>query len=185
MVKKTFLLFVSLVLLLCSGMSTVRAAPPEITADSALVMEDSTGQVIYEINGYERRPTASTTKILTAMVALENADLNETVEVSEVAAATGGSSMWLKAGEKLTMEELLYGLMLPSGNDAAVAIAEHVAGSVPEFMEKMNLRADELGARNTYFQNPHGLPDDNHFTTAYDLCVISRTGFKNPCSVRL
>lgn len=150
-----------------------------VTAKSAILIEASTGRVLYEKNAFERMPMASTTKIMTAILAIENSNLSDTVVVSPKASDVGESSIWLAAGEKMTMSDMLFGLMLASGNDAAVAIAEHVAGSVDEFSQMMNAKAKEIGAYNTNFCNPNGLPIDDHYTTAYDLALISAYAMKN------
>ena len=123
---------------------------------------------------------ASITKVMTALIALENGNLNDIVTVSKSARNVEGSSIWLEEGEKLTLEDLLYGLMLNSGNDAAVAIAEHIAGSVPEFVKLMNDKVRKMGLKNTSFDNPHGLDSENHYTTAYDFAQITREAMKNP-----
>ena len=122
---------------------------------------------------------ASTTKIMTGLLACESGKLDKTVKVSPLASGTEGSSLWLKIGEKQTLENLTYGLMLKSGNDAAVAIAEYLGGSVDAFALLMNKRAREIGAVNTNFVNPHGLDADGHYTTAYDLALIAREAMKN------
>lgn len=151
----------------------------QLTAKSAVLIEASTGRILYEKNAYEKRPMASTTKIMTAILAIENCNLNDTVVVGPNASGVGGSSIWLSAGEKISLSDMLYGLMLASGNDAAVAIAEHVAGSVDKFVAMMNQKAKEIGAYNTNFSNPNGLPIENHYTTAYDLAIISAYAMKN------
>jgi len=148
-------------------------------AVSAIVIEEETGIVLYEKNAAAPLPMASTTKIMTALVALEECALEELVTAGKNAFGVPGTSIYLEQGESLSMEQLLYGLMLASGNDAAVAIAEHVAGSVERFCEMMNARAVEIGCQNTHFSTPHGLPADNHFTTAHDLALISREAMKN------
>ena len=122
---------------------------------------------------------ASTTKIMTAITAIENAELGSMATVSPTAYGVEGSSMYLGLGEKLTLEELLWGLMLVSGNDAATAVAEHVSGSVQEFAELMNKTAQKIGAENSAFTNPHGLSDKNHYTTAHDLAKITAYALKN------
>lgn len=154
--------------------------PPPLTAAAALLMDWQTGQVLYERNGFVRRAPASTTKVMTAVLALEKGRLDDRVRVSQRAARTGGSSMHIKEGEVYTLRELLYGLLLNSGNDAAVAIAEHIGGSVEGFAEMMNRRARELGARSTHFVNPHGLHKPNHYSTAYDLALITRHALRHP-----
>lgn len=123
---------------------------------------------------------ASTTKIMTAILAIENSNLSDIVTVSPRASGIEGSSLYLAAGERLTMKQLLYGLMLRSGNDAAFAIAEHVGKSAEKFADMMNRKARELGAINTNFVNPHGLHHEDHYTTAYDLALISAYAMKNP-----
>ena len=150
-----------------------------ISAKSAVLIDSASGRVLYEHNAYEKLPMASTTKIMTGLLSCESGKLNKTVKASPFASGTEGSSLWLKTGEKLTLEELTYGLMLKSGNDAAVAIAEHLAGSVDAFALLMNKRAREIGAVNTNFVNPHGLDADGHYTTAYDLALIAREAMKN------
>ncbi|MGI6777001.1 MAG: D-alanyl-D-alanine carboxypeptidase family protein [Acetivibrionales bacterium] len=153
---------------------------PEIDASSAIVIDMETGRVLYEKNAYKRRAMASTTKIMTAIVALENGDVEDIVTVSKRAANIWGSKIHIKAGQKLKLRELLYGLMLNSGNDAAIAIAEHIGGSVEGFLDMMNKKAIELGAKNTCFKTPHGLDADGHYTTAYELAMITRYALKNP-----
>lgn len=150
-----------------------------ITARAAILMDRETGRVLWEKNAQLRLPMASTTKIMTAILALELGHEADIITVSGRAAATEGSSIWLEEGEQKTLEELLYGLMLRSGNDAAVAIAEHIAGSVEKFAALMNEKAAAIGATNTHFCNPHGLPDDRHYTTAYDLALITAYALQN------
>ncbi|MGI6085056.1 MAG: D-alanyl-D-alanine carboxypeptidase family protein [Acetivibrionales bacterium] len=153
---------------------------PVINARSALVMDFETGTVLYEKNAYLKRPMASTTKIMSAIVALENSDLEEDVLISGKAAGMGGSVMGLKKDTIVKMRDLLNGMLICSGNDAAVAIAEHIGGSVEGFCELMNKKAIEIGAFSTSFSNPHGLDEENHYTTAYDLAKITRYALKNP-----
>lgn len=128
---------------------------------------------------------ASTTKIMTTIVILEKADLNEKVTVSAKAGGTGGSRLGLKKGDKASVKNLLYGLMLRSGNDAAVALAEHVGGSVKEFAELMNEKAAELGLTNTHFVTPHGLDDPNHYTTALELAKLTDYAMDNETFARI
>ncbi len=150
-----------------------------VSAEYACVIDAQTGRVIYEKNAHTNHSMASTTKIMTALVALENGNLNDIVTVGKNAAGTEGTSLYLKVGDKLTLSELLYGLMLRSGNDAAIAIAEHIAGDVKTFAELMTSRAQTVGAKNTSFKNPNGLDEEGHFTTAYDLAIITREALKN------
>ena len=148
-------------------------------AVSAIVVEETTGRILYESNAHLPLPMASTTKIMTALIALENCALDEIVTAGHNAFGVPGTSIYLEEGEQLTMEQMLYGLMLSSGNDAAVAIAEHVAGGVDAFCSLMNNRALELGCEQTHFVTPHGLPAADHYTTAYDLAMISREAMQN------
>ncbi len=151
-----------------------------VSAASAVVIEAESGRVLYEKNAEDRRGMASTTKIMTAIVALEKGNPTDIVKISNHAANVEGSSMYLKAGEKITLENLVYGLMLVSGNDAATAIAEHISGSEEKFAALMNKKAKEIGANDTHFTNPHGLSDDEHYTTARDLAKIAAYGLENP-----
>ncbi|AOY77100.1 D-alanyl-D-alanine carboxypeptidase family protein [Clostridium formicaceticum] len=147
---------------------------------ASIVMDVETGRILYENNIYEQLPMASTTKIMTALLAIENIPEDKMVKIHPKAQGVEGSSIYLEANEKVRMIDLLYGLMLRSGNDAATAIAYEVSGSIEEFAQLMNLRAKEIGAKNTNFVNPHGLHDENHYTTAYDLALITREALKNP-----
>lgn len=152
----------------------------QTSAQSAVVMEINSGRVLFSKNADIRLPMASTTKIMTALVAVELCDIDEPVNIDKKAVGVEGSSVYLRLGETLTVKELLYGLMLRSGNDCAVALAIHVGGSIENFAELMNAKAAYLGLDNTHFVNPHGLHDDNHYTSAYDLAVISCEAMKNP-----
>lgn len=154
--------------------------PPKIEAGAAVVIDMKSGRVLYEKNAYSKRAIASTTKIMTAIIAIEKGDLADKVNVSKRAASIRGSTINLKAGEELTLEELLYGLMLRSGNDAAIAIAEHIGGSVEQFAAMMNKKAKELGLKNTQFVTPHGLDTPGHYSTAYELALIARYALNNP-----
>ena len=156
---------------------------PAIQATSVLLIEPTTGTVLYELNADETRYPASTTKIMTALVTLENADLAQqiTVEEGDFTHVTADSSVaGFKPGEVLTVEQLLYGLMLPSGNDASYILARAVAGDVDTFVQMMNDRAAEVGCTGTHFANPCGLHDDNHYTTARDLMRITQAAMANP-----
>lgn len=165
--------------------SAAMASEPATSARGAVLMEVETKRVLYQKNAHEKMPMASTTKIMTAIVALEKGNLSDIVTVSRTASGIEGSSIYLEVGEQLTLEQLLYGLMLRSGNDAAMAIAEHIGGSVDEFVKMMNQKAYELGAYNTNFVNPHGLHHQDHYTTAYDLALISAYAMKNPKFVEI
>ena len=152
----------------------------DISAKSAIVIENSTGKILYEKNAYEKLPMASTTKIMTALCAIENSDLNRLVKIDDRAVGIEGSSIYLAHGEVLTMSDLIYGVMLNSGNDAATAVAYEISGSVEEFAKLMNNTAKKIGAINTNFTNPSGLWEENHYTTAYDLALITSYALKNP-----
>lgn len=143
-------------------------------------MEFSNGQVLYAKEAHRRLPPASLTKVMTALLVLENADLDEVVVASKNAVNTPSSSIHLQEGEQIKVRDLLYALMLRSANDAAVALAEHVSGSVEKFAQQMNARAQAIGAKNTHFVNPHGLHDPQHLSTAYDLALIAKTAMENP-----
>ena len=150
-----------------------------VDAKAAVLIDADSGRVLYAKNENEMLPEASCTKIMTALVALENSSLDEDVTAGRNAHGVTGTSLYLSEGETLTMEQLLYGLMLRSGNDAAVAIAEHVAGSVSKFCEMMDRRAEEIGA-DAKFKNPHGLDADGHAASALGLAKIMREAMKNP-----
>ncbi|MBQ7779990.1 MAG: D-alanyl-D-alanine carboxypeptidase [Clostridia bacterium] len=150
-----------------------------VSASSAVLIEAESGRVLYEKDADKRRPMASTTKIMTALVALENADINMTVKIPKEAVGIEGSSLYLIEGETLTLHELLYALMLRSANDAAMAIAIAVGGSVSDFAEMMNEKAEEMGLTDTHFDNPHGLDSESHYTTAYELALITAEALKN------
>ncbi len=155
-------------------------APPTPLAEAALLGDEATGQVLWEKNAHERRAVASTTKIMTALLTLERADLDEEAVVSAAAAYTGGNMVGLTPGERLPVRDLLYGLLLNSGNDAATALAEHVAGSTDAFVAMMNAKAQALGMADTHFANPHGLDAEGHYSSAYDLWLLAREAMKNP-----
>jgi len=145
----------------------------KLTSTAAILMEQDTKRVLYGKNCRNKVKIASTTKVLTAIVAIENKSLNDMVTISKKAAGTGGSKVGLKSGSKVSLKSLMYGMLLKSGNDCAVAIAEHVGGNVEKFTEMMNKKAYEIGAKDTYCTNPHGLDTEGNFSTAYDLALIT------------
>lgn len=153
---------------------------PDINARSAIVIDFDSGRVLYEKNAYQKRPMASTTKIMTAIVALEYGNLDDIVTVSKNAASIWGSTIKLTSGEQLTLKELMYGLLMCSGNDAAIAIAEHIGGSVESFLIMMNNKAKDIGALNTNFTSPHGLDETGHYSTAYDMAIITKYALEIP-----
>jgi serine-type D-Ala-D-Ala carboxypeptidase (penicillin-binding protein 5/6) len=151
-----------------------------VSASSAVLLEQQSGRILYAKDAHEKKRIASITKIMTAILAIESGKLDETVKISEQAVRAEGSSIYLKPGEKIKLEDLVYGLMLRSGNDAAVAIAEHVGGSLDGFVYLMNQKAEEIGMENTHFANPHGLDDhENHLSTAYDMALLTQYAMFN------
>ncbi len=151
-----------------------------VSANGALLLEPTSGDIVYQKNANQKMPMASTTKIMTAIVAIENNQIDTLVKIPKEATSIEGSSIYLKEGEVFTIRELLYALLLESANDSAVALAYITAGGVDEFATLMNEKADELGLANTHFANPHGLDDDNHYTTPYDLAKLSSYAMSNP-----
>ncbi|MHB1381252.1 MAG: D-alanyl-D-alanine carboxypeptidase family protein [Thermoleophilia bacterium] len=160
--------------------------PPVIGARSVLLVNADNGQVLFSQNPDQMLPMASTTKIMTALIIIEDIeDLQQPVTVSQRAAEVGESSVWLTAGEQLTVEELLKAMLIQSGNDAAAALAEFDAGSIEAFAGKMNARAAELGMESTHFVNPHGLDDPEHYTTASDFIILAQEFRKHPELMRI
>lgn len=151
----------------------------EAGASAEIAMELQTGTVLSESNADIKLPMASTTKIMTAIIVVEDCNPEETFTVPDAAVGVEGSSIYLKKDEEINVKDLLYGLMLRSGNDAAAALAIHHSGSIDKFVEVMNARAKAIGANNTNFKNPSGLPDGEHCTTARDLCEIARYAMQN------
>lgn len=184
--RKSFLFILFVVAVTGMTTASAAAAPPLIMAEAAVVMVADTRQVLYAKNADSIMYPASTTKIMTLTVALEQGAADSVVTVGPQAAGCEGSSLELKAGDRLNLREAEYGMMLVSGNDAAEAIAESIAGSIPAFVELMNAKAQAIGATRTHFSNPHGLPDPvNHFTTAYDLALITAYGLQNPAFAQI
>lgn len=158
--------------------------PPTVSAKSAILFNARTGDIIYEKGKDDKAYPASTTKILTALITIEtlekyHSDISQKVKVPKEAVGVEGSSIYLKPNEEITIEDLLYGLMLRSGNDAATALAYIIGGTEENFVDMMNVRASELGCKNTHFTNPSGLFDENHYTTAFDMALISQAAMKN------
>lgn len=162
------------------SLSPVQAAVPTTSAVSAVLIDCETGRVLYQKNQNEQRLIASITKLMTALVAIESQpDLSQMITIKPEWTGAEGSSLYLKAGETLTMETLLYGLLLQSGNDAAVALAGFCAGDVTRFVERMNWRAADLGMTGTQFQNPNGLNDEGHYSTALDMARLAAFCMQN------
>lgn len=170
-----FILVLALFCPVCSAGET----PPAISAEAAILVDADSGRVLYEKDAHSKRLIASTTKLMTALVALESTPHLDKVITVKSEYQAEGSSMYLKVGEELTLEELLYGLLLSSGNDAALAIAGGCAGEVETFVGWMNEWAAELGMENSHFANPNGLDDEEHYSTAYDMALLARAALKN------
>lgn len=156
-----------------------------LNSRACVVIDRKSKYVLYGKNENNKVKMASTTKIMTAIIVIENGSLDKSIEISKKAASTGGSRLGLKAGDKITINHLLYGLMLLSGNDAAVALAESVAGSVSDFAVLMNNKAKNLGLNNTHFETPHGLDSENHYTTAYELALLTDYALKNETFLKI
>ncbi|OOE10524.1 D-alanyl-D-alanine carboxypeptidase family protein [Fictibacillus arsenicus] len=155
-------------------------AEPGVSAKAAVLMEQSSGRVLYGRNEHRPMRIASITKIMTAILAIESGKMQDSVTITEHAARTEGSSLYLKPGEKIPLTDLVYGLMLRSGNDSAVAIAEHVGGSLDGFSYLMNQKAEEIGMKHTRFRNPHGLDThEDHYSTAYDMALLTKYAMNN------
>ncbi|MBM6619925.1 D-alanyl-D-alanine carboxypeptidase family protein [Bacillus suaedaesalsae] len=175
------LIYILLMTILISIIPANKAmAAPGVSANAAVLIEQESGRVIFGKHEHEKRRIASITKIMTAILAVESGKMDETVTVSKNAEGTEGSSLYLIAGEKIKLRDLVYGLMLRSGNDSAVAIAEHVGGSVEGFSYLMNQKAEEIGMKNTNFRNPHGLDThEDHYSSAYDMAILTRYAMLN------
>lgn len=175
------IIFICVITFLCNNVAYTNAYSTEVdsSAKGMCVLEGNTNKVLYSKNLHERMPMASTTKIATAILAIENtADLDAKIKISEKAIGIEGTSIYIKSGEELSMRELLYGLMLASGNDCAVAIAE-ACGGEDVFVSKMNEFVISLGLKNTHFDNPHGLDSESHYTSPYDLAIITSYALDN------
>jgi len=179
-VKKITTLFLTAVFLLNFFSDCSYAFDPHITAQSAILYDRTADKVLFEKNAHVKRPPASTTKVMTGILTIELSAPDEEVIISRKAASTGGASIYLAQGEKFTIKDLILGTMIRSGNDAAAALAEAVGGSEKFFVELMNKKAIILGARNTHFNNPHGLPASEHYSSAYDLAIITDYALDNP-----
>ena len=173
-------------LLLLGTMLPMQAlGAPGVSAHSFVLIDAGSGTVLAQQNANEQMLVASTTKIMTAIVVLQHAQIDEMVTVDPQAVGIEGSSMYLRPGEELTVGDLLYGLMLSSGNDAATALAYHVAGGVEEFAQLMNQQAQALSMKNSHFQNPHGLDADKHYSTALDLALLTAFALENEDFLRI
>jgi len=182
---KIILVYLNIIYILLLLISFNTEAIDTPTATAAILIDGETGQILYEKNSHLHRPPASLTKILTAIIAIEEGNLQDRVKVSQRAVYQEGSSIYLEEGEELRLEELLYAILLASGNDASVAIAEHISGSVEKFALLMNKKARDMGAISSNFLNPSGLPQAGHISTAYDLAMIMRYSLKNSVFSRI
>lgn len=177
--KKICTLLLILIFTFSFNFSYANSTSLDINARSYIVIDRKSKKVIIGKNEYNKVKMASTTKIMTATVVLEHCNLNDTVTISKKAASTGGSRLGLKLNDKITVTDLLYGLLLCSGNDAAVALAEYTSGSIPAFCNLMNKKAKELNLNNSHFETPHGLDSDGHYTTAYELALMADNALQN------
>ncbi|MHB1126828.1 MAG: D-alanyl-D-alanine carboxypeptidase family protein [Bacillota bacterium] len=189
MYKRQFIALFLMVILLSTMLPAPVLAEPEkglsLDVEGAILIEASTGQVLYEEDADKKWPPASVTKLMTLTMVMEavadgRANLTDPVRTSEHAAGHGGSQVWLEVGEERTLHDMLIAVSLGSANDASVAVAEHMAGSEEAFVEEMNKKAKELGLTNTHFANPHGLPQEDHYTSARDLAKISQYALRFP-----
>lgn len=161
------------------------AGPEELTAASALLMDADTGAILFARSHRDQRPPASTTKIMTALLVLEEGQLDDRVVITDRAAGIRGTGLGLRRGQQLTLRDLLWAILLKSANDAALAAAEHVGGSEERFVARMNAKAASLGMEGTHFANPHGLDEPDHFSTANDLALLTRQALRNPTFARM
>lgn len=179
--KKLLTLLLGLVLAMGSISFAFATSPPlQIAADSAVLIDAATGQVLFDKQMDKQKFPTSTTKVMTALLVLENLKLDQKVIIDSETPFTNGSRIYLIEGEEVTVEQLLNAMLIESANDAAVALAIQISGNIPDFTKLMNQRAKELGAKNTTFNNPNGLPDEAHLTTAYDMAMIARQAMTYP-----
>lgn len=179
------ILSVTLIAVFPLNCAAAQTEPISVSARSAILIDLDEKSILYQRNARERMAMASTTKIVTALVACELSECDATIKIPREAVGIEGSSIYLCEGELLTVEQLLYALLLESANDAAVALAISVAGSIENFAQKCNEKAYSLGLRDTSFKNPHGLYDEEHYTTAYDLAILTAEALKNPTIAKI
>ena len=182
--KKLFVIFLFILVIYnninVSYASVINKNYVDIQVPAAVVIDFDTGRVLYDKNGDEKRKMASLTKIMTSILLVENCDMEEQIEVPKKAAQIGGSKVGLKAGDIVTAKSLLYGMLLPSGNDCAYTVAIHLGGTIENFAKMMNDKAKVLGLTSTNFVNSHGLDNENHYTTAKEMAYLTRYALKNP-----
>ncbi len=179
MLKKFLCLFISVLTLLCPTSVFAAAGAPSVSAQSAVLMSIEDGTVIFEKCSHKKLPMASTTKIMTCLVALERGNLSDVVKIAPEAIGVEGTSLYLQKGDSCSLLDLLYAVMLRSANDAAAAVAYHIGGTIENFSDMMNEKAAELGLKDTHFMNPHGLHHSEHYTTAYDFALLASYAMKN------
>lgn len=167
-------------IIFAAALPAVHGAAPNVMGTAAVLMDSETGAVLYSRNPHARLPNASTTKIMTAILIIEHCKMTDRVRASRNACETPYTSLHLKPGETITVKDLLMGLMIRSANDAAVVAAEHIAGSTAKFADMMNRKAREIGCTDTHFVTPNGLYDPNHYSSAYDLCLMARYAMRYP-----
>lgn len=170
--KKILKLIVANLFILFSFIANVYAA--DISSPAAVVICEETGRILYNKNANERKKMASLTKLMTAIILVENCDMNENINVAKQSCYVGGSEAGINPNDEVSAKDLLYGMLLPSGNDCAVAIAYHIGGNIENFASLMNKKAQEIGLKNTNFVNPHGLDSDEHYTTPYEMALIAK-----------
>lgn len=180
MIKKTASLFIALILFLLHFNIVAFATDISVSAKSAILINADTVEILYGKNEYEKRGIASTTKILTSLIALEYGEPQKEVIATKEAVTVEGTSIGLKAGDKISLSALVYGMLLESGNDAANVTAFAISGNITEFAKVMNTRAKQIGMLNSNFTNPSGLTDDDHYSTAYDMALLTSVAIKNP-----
>lgn len=179
--RRNFIILTATIVFFSFGINAyAKQSYVDISAEGAILIDVNSGRIIYEKNPDKQMRIASLTKIMTAIVAIEYGELKSYVKTSDNAFGVEGSSIYLQKGEKVLLEDILYGLMLRSGNDAAVAIAEHIGGSVEGFVYLMNEKAAYLGMTGTHFANPHGLDAENHYSTPRDMAILTSYALKNP-----
>jgi len=179
-ISRVLLIVLSTLLIFGALTSPAKGNSLVLSANGAVLIDVQSGRILYQKNAAQQMRVASLTKIMTAIVAIEDGDLSKMVTTSNRAYGVEGSSIYLKKGEKLSLEDMLYGLMLRSGNDAAVAIAEHIGGSVEGFVFLMNEKAAYLGMNDTHFMNPHGLDHKDHYSTPQDMAILTAYALQNP-----
>jgi len=176
---KRLIIISTIILILFSKNQVIFGDDLYLSGTSYILMDELSGRVLVEKNSHQKMPMASTTKIMTALLALEKGNLDDNVLIDDDSVNIEGSSIYLEKNEVINLKDLLYGLMLRSGNDAAMAIGKYIGGTVDNFVTMMNIKAKSINALNTNFKNPHGLDDLEHYSTAYDLALITREALKN------